>query len=205
MPWPFVPPEPDLPSPIDREARAGRLTACRITLDGMAPHLEQAELRLVTDGGKAAVWVPHHLDGYRYSGVLLADISADPALSMEWTGNGGRQVKRKLSARDVDAWPASVEGLWASRVGDKIRLTVKCTAPASGKYQLVVAPFMVAWPRLGSHAAYRAAGDWQPVSGTDKRVIELPDVGASSYVAFIARGMPTRAGVASAVARADLD
>ncbi|MCA9544751.1 MAG: hypothetical protein KC613_10190 [Myxococcales bacterium] len=193
MPWPFVPPEPDLPSPADRDP-AGRLTATRITLDGMEPHLDQARLRFVTMGGKAAVWVPHHDGGYRYSGVLFAQLEAADALAMEWLDDGGRRTKHKLSARDVPEWPAAVTGVWARRQVDKVSLTVKCVAPASGKYQLVVAPYCVEWPRLESAAAYAEAGVWPQVSGASKLAFEVPALpGVDTYAVFVARGMPSRA------------
>ncbi len=74
MPWPELPPDPDMPRPALKYGSS--LVAFGLRMRGLRPHDEQARLDLRMDLGKGAMWLPFVEDAtaHVYRGVGIGKL-----------------------------------------------------------------------------------------------------------------------------------
>lgn len=205
MPWPFVPPDPDMPNPV--QTWRSNPSAVWIELSGMVPHDEQPDTLFRVGGEPAGVWVPRALPGkHRFGGVLVSDhFEKGPnSVKAEWVGPHRNTKDITVIAEPDSEWPVKVAATYLD-THDKTRvITVAVDFDKPRDVQVVVMPYAYKMPAFADHAAYAAAGGSAPLTSSGKVEIKVEACAVDRYAVFVAEGFPGRFMALSPVAFIDL-
>lgn len=188
MPWPFVPPDPDIPAPVATPGR-GVLVPFALTLTGMRPYEEQHDHRFYVDGSVAAIHVPTPTVSGKesWTGVCLARLSGN-ATAVYKSRYLPREVTRavRFSVRREEL-PARVLGVEVTTSGDKAVFSVYGKTPAFG-YRAVVVPYAEVLPRFSAAQGYAELGASADLGSGGRAQVTVRAAGVKTFAVYLARG-----------------